>query len=189
MAEKYGFNTSYSVPLDVAQSVYPAVLNDAQTALSAFGQYEVRATPLQMAMVSATIANGGVQMAPNLVEEILAPNLSPLQSFTPKTVKQVISAATAATMTQMMVNNVNVADGAASNARIDGVNVAGKTGTAESGTKDPYTLWFTGFAPAEDPKYAITVLVEDGGGLGQKGYGNLLAAPVAKQVLEAVLNK
>jgi peptidoglycan glycosyltransferase len=187
MAEKYGFNTSYSVPLDVATSVYPTVLDDAQTALSAFGQYEVRATPMQMAMVSATIANGGVQMAPNLVEEIIAPNLSPLESFTPKTVKQVISAATAATMTQMMVNNV--ADGAASNARIDGVNVAGKTGTAENGTNEPYTLWFTGFAPAEDPKYAITVLVEDGGGLGQKGYGNLLAAPVAKQVLEAVLNK
>jgi peptidoglycan glycosyltransferase len=187
MAEKYGFNTSYSVPLDVATSVYPTVLDDAQTALSAFGQYEVRATPMQMAMVSATIANGGVQMAPNLVEEIIAPNLSPLESFTPKTVKQVISAATAATMTQMMVNDV--ADGAASNARIDGVNVAGKTGTAENGTNEPYTLWFTGFAPAEDPKYAITVLVEDGGGLGQKGYGNLLAAPVAKQVLEAVLNK
>ena len=98
-----------------------------------------------------------------------------------------ISAETAATMTQMMVNGVQ--DGAASNARIDGVDVAGKTGTAENGDDDPYTLWFTGFAPADDPQYAITVLIEDGGGLGQTGFGNLLAAPIAKQVLEAVLNK
>ena len=66
--------------------------------------------------------------------------------------------------------------------------MAGKTGTAENGRDDPYTLWFTGFAPADDPQYAITVLVEDGGGLGQTGYGNLIAAPIAQQVLEAVLN-
>jgi len=186
-AEKFGFNTDYSIPLNVSQSSYPLELDDAQLALSAFGQTSVRATPLQMAMVSATIANGGVEMAPNLIDQILAPNLSPLQSFEPRTLKRVMSAETAATITQMMVNGVQ--DGAASNARIDGVNVAGKTGTAENAADDPYTLWFTGFAPAEDPKYAISVLVEDGGGLGQTGYGNLLAAPIAKQVLEAVLNK
>ncbi len=186
-AEKFGFNTDYSIPLNVSQSAYPLELDDAQLALSAFGQTSVRATPLQMAMVSATIANGGVEMAPNLIDQILAPNLSPLQSFEPRTLKRVMSAETATTITQMMVNGVQ--DGAASNARIDGVNVAGKTGTAENAADDPYTLWFTGFAPAGDPKYAISVLVEDGGGLGQTGYGNLLAAPIAKQVLEAVLNK
>ena len=186
-AEKFGFNTDYSIPMSVAQSNYPVEMDDAQLALSSFGQTNVRATPLQMAMVSGTIANGGVEMAPNLVDQILAPNLSPLQTFEPRTLKRVMSAKTAATITQMMVNGVQ--DGAASNARIDGVNVAGKTGTAENAADDPYTLWFTGFAPAEDPKYAISVLVEDGGGLGQTGYGNLLAAPIAKQVLEAVLNK
>ncbi|TFC48939.1 penicillin-binding protein 2 [Cryobacterium sp. TMT2-10] len=186
-AEKFGFNSDYTVPLDVSQSVYPTDLDDAQTALSAFGQTDVRATNLQMAMVSGTIANGGMAMAPNLVEKVIAPDLSPLQVFEPKTMKRVMSAETAATITQMMVNGVQ--DGAASNARIDGVKVAGKTGTAENAEDEPYTLWFTGFAPAEDPKYAITVLVEDGGGLGQTGYGNLVAAPIAKQVLEAVLNK
>lgn len=186
-AEKFGFNSDYSIPLNVSQSAYPLELDDAQLALSAFGQTSVRATALQMAMVSATIANGGVEMAPNLVDQILAPNLSPLQSFEPRTLKRVMSSETAATITQMMVNGVQ--DGAASNARIDGVNVAGKTGTAENAADDPYTLWFTGFAPAEDPKYAISVLVENGGGLGQTGYGNLLAAPIAKQVLEAVLTK
>lgn len=187
MARKYGFNADLSIPMSVAHSNYPSSLDSAQTALSAFGQYEDRATPLQMAIVSATIANGGVAMQPNLVNEILAPDLSPLQTFEPKVMRQVISAKTAATITQLMINDVQ--DGAASNARIDGVNVAGKTGTAQNGPTAPYTLWFTGFAPAEDPKYAITVLVENGGGLGQTGYGNLLAAPIAKKVLEAVLNK
>ena len=187
MAEKFGFNSGSSIPLDVTASVYPENPDDAQTALSAFGQTSVRATPLQMAEVSATIANGGIRMHPNLVDEIIAPDLSPLQTFTAVEDGRVLSAETATTMTQMMVNGVR--DGAASNARIDGVDVAGKTGTAENGDGEPYTLWFTGFAPASDPQFAITVLIEDGGGLGQTGYGNLLAAPIAQQVLEAVLNK
>jgi peptidoglycan glycosyltransferase len=87
----------------------------------------------------------------------------------------------------MMVEAVS--NGAGSNARIDGVEVAGKTGTAENLEGDPYTLWFTGFAPANDPQVAITVVVENGGGLGQEGSGNTVAAPIAKKVLEAVLNK
>ncbi|MDH6235462.1 penicillin-binding protein 2 [Cryobacterium sp. CG_9.6] len=186
-AEKFGFNSTFTTPLKATQSVYPESLNDAQTALSAFGQTDVRATPLQMAVVSSAIANGGVAMKPNLVEEILAPDLSPLQSFSPEEFGRVMSTETAATLNAMMVNGVQ--DGAASNARIDGVQVAGKTGTAENGSTDPYTLWFTGFAPADDPQYAITVLIEDGGGMDQTGFGNLLAAPVAQQVLEAVLNK
>jgi peptidoglycan glycosyltransferase len=187
MAEKFGFNTEHLIPMTVTPSRYPNVLDDAQTALSAFGQYEVKATPLQMAMVSAAIANGGVAMQPNLVDQILAPNLTPIHTFEPQVFGQVMSAETAATLSQMMVNGVD--DGAASNARIDGVDVGGKTGTAENGDDDPFTLWFTGFAPAEDPRFAVTVLVENGGGLGQRGYGNLIAAPIAQQVLEAVLNK
>jgi peptidoglycan glycosyltransferase len=96
-----------------------------------------------------------------------------------------MSAETAATIAAIMVEGVS--NGAATNAKIEGVTVAGKTGTAENGEGEPYTLWFTGFAPAEAPRYAITVLVEDGGGLGQQGYGNLIAAPIARRVLEAVL--
>jgi peptidoglycan glycosyltransferase len=86
----------------------------------------------------------------------------------------------------MMVSSV--AGGAATNARIEGVEVAGKTGTAQNGADQPYTLWFTGFAPASDPKVAVAVVIENGGGLGQSGYGNLVAAPIAKRVMEAVLN-
>ena len=186
-AEKFGFNTGYSVPMKVSASKYPSGLNVPETAQSAFGQFDVRASPLQMAMVSGAIANGGVVMAPNLVQEILASNLSALQTFEPAVLDRVMSKDTAAKITAMMINNVQ--DGAASNARIDGVDVAGKTGTAQNGSTDPFTLWFTGFAPANDPKFAITVLIEDGGGMGQTGFGNLLAAPVAQKVLEAVLTK
>lgn len=187
MARAYGFDQELEIPLQVTPSHYPRGLDDAQTGLSAFGQYDDRATPLQIAMVSAAIANGGQLMKPTLVESVLRSDLSVAEEFSPEEFSRPISDNTSTTLTAMMVEGV--ANGAASNARIDGVSVAGKTGTAENDGDNPYTLWFTGFAPADDPQYAITVLVEDGGGLGQTGYGNLIAAPIAQQVLEAVLNK
>ena len=85
--------------------------------------------------------------------------------------------------------NRNVAAGAASNARIVGVQVAGKTGTAQNGVNDPYTLWFTGFAPADNPQVVVAVVIENGGGHGQDAFGNQYAAPIGKAVIEAVLNK
>jgi peptidoglycan glycosyltransferase len=184
-ANDFGFNESISVPLESTPSVYPRALDDPQTMLSAFGQSSVRASPLQMAMVSAAIANGGTLMRPNLVESIVAADLSVLESFEPSVYKQSISASTAAALTQMMV--ASVSNGAGSNARIDGVDVAGKTGTAENGEGEPYSLWFTGFAPANDPRVAVAVVIENGGGFGQSGSGNQVAAPIAKRVLEAVL--
>lgn len=184
-AEAFGFNTELSIPLTVTASSFPGELDDAQLALSAFGQYEDRVTPLQMAMISATIANGGLQMKPTLVDQILAPDLSVRRQSGPEELGHPITAETSALLTQMMI--ANVSNGAASNARMDGVSVAGKTGTAENGRDDPYTLWFTGFAPADNPRVAITVLIEDGGGLGQSGSGNTIAAPIARRVLEAVL--
>ena len=186
-ASRFGFGEDLEIPLDVTPSTYPSDLDDARLMLSSFGQDDVRVTPLQMAMVSAAIANAGVLMQPNLVESIIGEDLRELESFQPEVYNTPITADTATKMTQMMV--AGVADGAASNARINGVDVAGKTGTAENGTGDPYTLWFTGFAPATDPQVAVAVVVENGGGLGQSGFGNLVAAPIAKKVLEAVLNK
>ena len=82
-----------------------------------------------------------------------------------------------------------VSSGVSSNAKIPGVKVAGKTGTAQNGEGEPYTLWFTGFAPADKPTVAVVVVIEDGGGMGQSGRGNTLAAPIAKKVMQAVLNK
>jgi peptidoglycan glycosyltransferase len=88
----------------------------------------------------------------------------------------------------MMINNVDNSN-LITNVRISGVKVAGKTGTAQNGDGEPYTFWFTGFAPADAPRYAITVLIENGGGLGQNGYTNDIAVPIARKVLEAGLNK
>ncbi|KGA13842.1 cell division protein FtsI [freshwater metagenome] len=186
MAKKFGFNQTFDVPMTSARSYIPQVMDEPQTALAAFGQFDVRATPLQVALVSAAIANGGVEMYPTLIEGITASDLRPISSFTPREYSRPISAETAAQLTAMM--QASVSNGAATNASIENVSVAGKTGTAENGPDEPYTLWFTGFAPADsEPKYAITVVVENGGGMGTTGYGNLIAAPIARAVLEAVL--
>lgn len=191
-AEKFGFDKPLSIPVKVTPSIYPPVsasgqdLNSAETAQTAFGQFEVRATPMEMAMVAATIGNGGVEMQPNLVDKIVSPSLQTTQAFSPTVLNTPVSSKTADEVKAMMV--ASVASGAATNARINGVTVAGKTGTAQNGTGQPYTLWFTGFAPSNDPQVAVAVVIENGGGLGQSGWGNLVAAPIAKQVMEAVLN-
>lgn len=187
-AREFGFgDDNLLVPMKVQPSVYPPVESDAELMLSSFGQASDRVTPLQMAMVSAAVANGGQLMKPTLIETISAPDLSVIEPFEPEVYSTPMSSQTAATMNGMMVQGV--ANGAASNARIDGIDVAGKTGTAENGDGEPYTLWFTGFAPANDPQVAVAVVVENGGGLGQSGFGNRVAAPIAKAVMEAVLNR
>lgn len=186
-AELMGFGDVLKIPSDVTPSFYPLDMDEAQTALSALGQFDVRVTPLQMAMVSAAIANRGVLMQPQLIQSVVASNLNLLAEPVPRVYSSPMSDSTAAFLTRMMIDSVE--NGAATRARISGVNVAGKTGTAEAGPDDPYTLWFTGFAPAENPSVVVAVVIEDGGGLGQSGTGNQLAAPIAKRVMEAVLNR
>ena len=188
-AKAFGFgDDNLAIPMKVTPSVYPQTTDDAQQELSSFGQGNDRVTPLQMAMVSSAIANGGTLMTPTLIDSITAPDLSVLRKLQPTVYGRPVSGDIAATMTGLMINNV--ANGAASNARINGVEVAGKTGTAQNGDgAQPYTLWFTGFAPANDPRVAVAVVVENGGGRGQSGVGNTVAAPIAKKVIEAVLNR
>ena len=186
-AERYGFNASFTMPLESTPSSYPRALDAPQTALTGFGQGQVTATPLQMAMVSAGIANQGVVMNPRMVDRVIGPDLSVQQTFDDSEFGRALDAELARQMVSMMVANVQ--DGAASGATIDGVDVGGKTGTAENGSSQPYTLWFTGFAPAENPEVAVAVVVEDGGGQGQSGSGNTIAAPIAKKVMEAVLGR
>jgi peptidoglycan glycosyltransferase len=185
-AEKFGFNQSFSTPLESTPSVYPRALNDPQTALTGFGQGQVTSTPLQIAMVAAGLANDGVVMNPRLVDSVIANDLSVVRSYEDTEFNRAVDADVADEVTAAMV--ASVATGAAQGARIDGVDVAGKTGTAENGSK-PYTLWFTGFAPANDPKVAVAVVVENGGGQGQSGSGDTIAAPIAKKVIEAVLGR
>jgi peptidoglycan glycosyltransferase len=186
-ADAYGFGDVIDVPTSATPSQYPEPESTAQLMLSAFGQASDRVTPLQMAMVSAGIANGGRVMQPSLVESVETSDLKQVESFSPRQYSAPLSSDDAADLTEAMQSVV--AAGTGTNAKIDGVDVAGKTGTAEGGTGDPYTLWFTGFAPAKDPEVAVAVVVGNGGGLGQSGVGNTVAAPVAKKVMEAVLNK
>jgi len=186
-AKAFGFGNSISIPLKSTPSVYPTNMDDAQTAMSSFGQFDVRVSPLQMLMVTSAIANSGVEMQPYLVDQIFTANLTLLDKGQPTELPRSITTSTAESLKRMMI--AAVATGVSSNAQIPGVQVAGKTGTAQNGPKDPYTLWFTGFAPADAPKVAVTVVIEDGGGMGQNGRGNTLAAPIAKKVMQAVLNK
>ena len=186
-AEAFGFGEAFAIPLKSTPSTYPKDMDDAQTGLTAFGQFDVRVSPLQMAMVSAAIANAGIEMKPYLVEQIFTSNLTVLEEGTPKEFGRSITTSTAERLKTMMI--AAVSSGVSSNARIPGIKVAGKTGTAENGVGDPYTLWFTGFAPADNPQVAVAVVIEDGGGMGQSGRGNTLAAPIAKKVMEAVLAK
>ena len=186
-AKKFGFGDSVAIPMKSTASVYPEGMDDAQTGLSSFGQFDVRVSPLQMVMVSSAIANDGIQMQPYLVDQIFTSNLTLLQETKPIELRRSISASTAESVKNMMIKAVS--SGVSSNASIPGVVVAGKTGTAENGVGEPYTLWFTGFAPAKNPKVAIAVVVENGGGMGQSGRGNSVAAPIAKKVMQAVLGK
>ncbi|WP_217177005.1 penicillin-binding protein 2 [Streptomyces sp. AC495_CC817] len=186
MAEKFGFNKSFDTPLPSIASSYPRGLNDPQTALTGFGQGQVTATPLQVAMIAAGLANDGVVMNPRMVDAVIGDDLSVIRSYDDSEFGRAVDPEVADEVTAAMVASVST--GAARGARIDGIDVAGKTGTTENGNK-PYTLWFTGFAPAEDPKVAVAVLVEDGGGKGQSGSGDSIAAPIAKKVIEAVLGR
>lgn len=186
-AELFGFGKSIRVPLLVTPSVYPDSMDDAQTGLSSFGQFDVRVTPMQMAMVASAIANGGTLMKPNLIENVLSSNLASLYQPKPVEYSKPVSPNTAKLLTEMMVKAVS--SGVSGNGQVPGVRTAGKTGTAQNGENDPYTLWFTGFAPAENAKVAVAVVIEDGGGMGQGGRGNSLAAPVARKVMMAVLGK
>lgn len=187
MAESFGFNQSFETPLVSTPSSYPSGLNEPETALTGFGQGQVTSTALQMAMVAAGIGNDGVVMNPRMVDAVIGNDLSVLRAYENSEFGRALEPDTANDVTEAMV--ASVASGAATNARIDGIDVAGKTGTAENGDTLPYTLSFIGFAPAENPEIAVSVVVEDGGGQGQSGSGDSLAAPIAKKVIEAVLGR
>jgi len=186
-AEKFGFGQTalQDLPGQVP-SRFPADPDEPQTALSAIGQFDVAATPLQMAMVSAGIANGGTVMRPYVVDEVRGPDLSVLDKTEPEAYRSnAVSASVARDLTQMMIEVVD--QGTASTAQIPGIKVAGKTGTAQSSPSRPPYAWFVSFAPADDPKVAVAVLVEDAGVDRNAISGSGLAAPIAKRVMEAVI--
>ncbi|MCL2540884.1 MAG: penicillin-binding protein 2 [Nocardioidaceae bacterium] len=200
-AEAFGFNSDYLQDYSpVSQSVFPQSVTDpgakqsrelnlAETARSGFGQFEVQATPLQMAMVSAAIGNHGKLMRPYLIDQLQTADYRTLETTQPDELRQAVSAKTAAEVTQLM--NDTVRSGTASPASIPGVQVAGKTGTAQSGVpgRPPYA-WFTSFAPSNDPEVAVAVMIQSAPGTNRAEIaGGTLGGPVAKAMMEAVMNK
>ncbi|HEY6798709.1 MAG TPA: penicillin-binding transpeptidase domain-containing protein [Kineosporiaceae bacterium] len=186
-AEAFGFDSDQlRIPLRVARSTFPTAPDAAQTELSSIGQFDVAATPLQMAMVSAAIANDGVLMKPNLVARVRsADNLDVIQSATPNELGRPISSQVAGELRTMMLSVVTSGTGTA--AQIDGVDVAGKTGTAQSAEGKPPHAWFTAFASGNGRNIAIAVVVEYGGKAGNEAFGGTVAAPIARKVMEAVV--
>jgi peptidoglycan glycosyltransferase len=178
-----GFEESFQIPLRAARSRFPEDPDDAQTAMSAIGQFDVRATAMQMAMVAAAIGNSGRTMTPYLVQEVRGPDLAIVQTTNPIAFADAMSPLHAAQLTEMMVDVVD--NGTGSNAQIPGIEVAGKTGTAQTGNDKPSVAWFVAFAPAQAPQVAVAVVVEDAGAA--EVSGNQLAAPIARAVIEAVV--
>ena len=146
----------------------------------AFGQERLQATPLQMALVAAGVANGGKVMRPTLVDRIVSPKGKVIQQTSPDTWKEATSPQTAAELTAMMTAVVQGGTGTA--AQIPGIQVAGKTGTAETGRTGQNDTWFIAFAPAQGARVAIAVALSN-----QSGTGGTTAAPIAKEIMEALL--
>lgn len=207
-AEAFGFNSDYLLDLPgQAQSVYPKSVTDvvdgvdqeprelskAETAQTGIGQFEVQSTPLQMAMVTAAIANNGRLMRPYLVDEVQTAGFDVLKTVEPEELRgDAVSSQTATELTELLVATVD--NGTASPAAIDGVRVAGKTGTAQrtstrcsAGGQAPYA-WFVSFAPAENAEVAVAVMIEEAPDKGcDEIAGGQLGGPIAKAVMEAVL--
>jgi peptidoglycan glycosyltransferase len=151
---------------------------------TAFGQgpntAEPKLTPLQMAMVAAAIANGGMVMKPYVVEKVVARDGSEVTKTNPDALGRAVGARNAAEVARMM--ELVVQGGTGTAAQIPGIRVAGKTGTAESGVQGTNTTSFMAFAPADNPRVAVAVILER-----QSGTGGTTAAPIAKQIMEALI--
>ncbi|MFF5538741.1 peptidoglycan D,D-transpeptidase FtsI family protein [Streptomyces cinerochromogenes] len=191
MAEKFGFNNeAQDVPVRAYPSVYPSGMDKAQTALTGIGQFDVTATPLQMAMVSATIANGGKQVSPHMVAQITDSGGDVLKNYDDSADTEEIISSTTAEQLQSAMRTV-VKDGTGTNALIDGATVGGKTGTAQHGEKNSKTpyAWFTSYAKSDSngKEVAVAVMVEQSDAARSEVSGNGLAAPVAKAMMQAAL--
>jgi peptidoglycan glycosyltransferase len=185
MAEKFGMNNpNLTIPLSVAQSNYVMPPSLALTAFSAIGQFSDTVTPLQEAMFAAAIANHGTLMKPYLIQDVTASDLSTVQTTGSSVLSQPVSPTVASDVGQMMLAAVQQPEGTGFGFRtaVEGVEIAGKTGTAETGAFTGLDdAAFTCFAPYANPKIAVGVIIQGG------GYGATAAAPIAVQVIKAFL--
>jgi peptidoglycan glycosyltransferase len=193
-AQMFGFNNfgrggnapSLTIPLPVTPSVIPPGLKDpAFTANSAIGQFDDLVTPLQEAMMAATVANHGVLMRPYLVQEVRAPDQEVVQNTQPTQLARPITSQEADFLTAMMEsvthNQAGTAYQTASPFATGGLDIAGKTGTAQNGPNNTNLddAVFTCFAPASNPQIAVAVIVKGG------GFGAQAAAPIAVKMIQA----
>ena len=179
-AADFGFGERFPWRLGGAKSIFPdpAKMDTAHVAQASIGQGAVLSTPLLMALAASAVANEGKIMKPYIVDQVLSYSGALADKTSPAVWLKPITPETAATMRDLMIEVVNSGTGTA--AALKGVQVAGKTGTAEVANNTAHA-WFAGFAPAEDPRVAVVVLVENGGS------GGSVAAPIAKQVIAAAL--
>jgi peptidoglycan glycosyltransferase len=184
-AEKYGFNTAADIPgVTTSASQFVAESDPSLTAYDAIGQHDTTETPLQEAMIAATVANGGVLMKPYLIDQVTASDLSVVDQTQPQELAQPISATVAGYEKSMMIAVVQDSDGTGfqyNQSALNGLEIAGKTGTAETGVSTQPDAVFTAFAPADNPKIAVGVMIEGG------GYGAAAAEPIAVAVIKAYL--
>jgi peptidoglycan glycosyltransferase len=193
MFQDFGFTDSLEVPMTTSIGAYPGLIggeddddSDARIALSGIGQGSVRMTPLQVAMISAAIANDGDLMEPYLIQSVRDSDLELVSQTKPSRYKSPFSSSTADALTEMMEAVVN--NGSGKGAQIQGVAVAGKTGTAQDEPRSP-SLWFTSFAPADDPQVAVAVVLENEGQSTNETTGGALASPIAAQIMQAAISQ
>ncbi|WP_278313990.1 peptidoglycan D,D-transpeptidase FtsI family protein [Lolliginicoccus levis] len=184
-ARAFGIDSGqWNVPLPVAESTVGEIADDAALGQSSIGQRDVALTPLQNAVIAATIANDGTRMEPHLIHQLQGPNLSVLSSSEPQAVEQAIPSSVAQTLTELMIASEQSTSGSG------GVQIASKTGTAEHGADPSNTAphtWYIAFAPAQAPRVAVAVIVEDGGNGSLSATGGSVAAPIGRAVIQAAL--
>ncbi|MUL82898.1 MULTISPECIES: D,D-transpeptidase PbpA [unclassified Mycolicibacterium] len=188
-AQAFGLDSSPpTIPLQVAESTTGPISDGAALGMSSIGQRDVALTPLQNAQVAATIANDGIAMRPYLVDSLKGPDLTTIATTAPAQERRAVSPQVAATLTDLMVAAEQVTQ---QKGAIAGVQIASKTGTAEHGTdprNTPPHAWYIAFAPASDPKVAVSVLIEDGGDR-LSATGGALAAPIGRATIAAALRE
>ncbi|MFI5658162.1 peptidoglycan D,D-transpeptidase FtsI family protein [Streptomyces sp. NPDC051684] len=188
-ADKFGFNKEQFIPVRSNASNFDDDMNKSETALSSIGQFNTATTPLQMAMVASAIANDGKLMEPYMVDELKAPNLDTIEKTDPKEMSRPLSEPNAQKLQSMMETVIN--EGTGTNAKIPGVTVGGKTGTAQHGvdnSEKPYA-WFVSYAKTSSGSpVAVAVVVEDGSANRDDISGGGLAAPIARDVMKAVVD-
>ncbi|MDZ5077407.1 penicillin-binding transpeptidase domain-containing protein [Nesterenkonia sp. HG001] len=183
-AEAFGWNQNIDFPLTVSPSQFPEVGSDAELAYASIGQASVTSTPLQMNMVAMAIANGGTLMQPTLIESVRAADLQVIERSEPEVFGEPISEDVAEELTELMQGPVE--SGTAWRGQSDRFDIAAKTGTAQIGDDSNLVhSWITGFAPADDPQYAVTVVYERI----DYDYGSSLTAPNMRTMLEAVIEE